>query len=167
MTMLILGVSLTPMLLMTLVIHELGHLAMARFRGARTSGFHIGVGWRIITWHTGRTFIRLTPETEPLNPQAEELKPGDLASVYVTREPGEDVYSAAGVLPMNGTSLPLEHWETVRRHNETHMRLNGRVREMDEERIILADMSWVPESHTTGGTGDMSRRPIHDHAGGI
>ena len=142
MTMLILGVSLTPMLLLTLVIHELGHLAMARFRGARTSGSHIGVGWRIITWHTGRTFIRLTPETEPLNPQAGELKPGDLASVYVTREPGEDVYSAAGVLPMNGTSLPLEHWETVRHHNETHMRLNGRVREMDEERIILADMSW-------------------------
>ena len=142
MTMLILGVSLTPMLLLTLVIHELGHLVMARFRGARTSGFQIGVGWRIVTWHTGRTFIRLTPETEPLNPQAGDLKPGDLASVYVTREPGSDVYSAAGVLPMNGTSLPLEQWETVRRHNETHMRLNGRVREMDEERIILADMSW-------------------------
>ena len=142
MTMLILGVSLTPMLLLTLVIHELGHLAMARFRGARTSGFQIGVGWRIVTWHTGRTFIRLTPETEPLNPQAGDLKPGDLASVYVTREPGSDVYSAAGVLPMNGTSLPLEQWETVRRHNETHMRLNGRIQEMDEERIILADMSW-------------------------
>ena len=142
MTMLILGVSLAPMLLLTLVIHELGHLAVARIRGARTSSFQIGVGWRIITWHTGRTFIRLTRETELLNPRAGELKPGNLASVYVARSPEEEVYSAAGVLPMNGTSLPLEQWETVRSHNETHMRLNGRVREIDEERIILADMSW-------------------------
>ena len=142
MTMLILGISLAPMLLLTLVIHELGHLAMARIRGARTSSFQIGVGWRIITWHTGRTFIRLTRETAPLNPQAGELKPGDLASVYVVRGPEEEVYNAAGVLPMNGTSLPLEQWETVRNHNETHMRLTGLIREIDEERIILADMSW-------------------------
>jgi membrane-associated protease RseP (regulator of RpoE activity) len=140
--MLILGVSLAPMLLLTLVIHELGHLALARIRGAGTSSFQVGVGWRIITWHTGRTFIRLTRETALLNPQAGELKPGNLASVYAARGPGEEVYSAAGVLPMNGTSLPLEQWETVRRHNETHMRLNGRVREIDEGRIILADMSW-------------------------
>ncbi len=142
MTMLILGVSLAPMLLLTLVVHELGHLVLARARGVRTSGFQVGVGWRIITWHTGRTLIQLTRETETLNPQAGELKPGNLASVYVARRPGEEVYSAAGVLPMNGTSLPLEQWETVRNHNETHMRLNGRVREVDEKRIILADMSW-------------------------
>ena len=142
MTMLILGVSLAPMLILTLVIHELGHLALARIKGARVSSFQVGVGWRILTWHTGRTFIRLTRETELLNPQAGELKPGNLASVYAVRGPGEKVYSAAGVLPMNGTSLPQEQWETVRRHNETHMRLNGRVREIDEKRIILADMSW-------------------------
>ena len=100
------------------------------------------MGWNIITRHTGRTAIRLTPETELLNPQTEELKPGDLASVYVTREPGDEGYTAAGLLPQNGTKLPPEQWNAVRRCNETHMRLNGKVREIDKERIILADMSW-------------------------
>ena len=130
------------MMLVTLAIHELGHLAIAKLSRAKTGGFHIGMGRNIITHHTGRTAVRLTPETELLNPQTEELKPGDLASVYVTREPGDEGYTATGLLPQNGTKLPPEQWNAVRRCNETHMRLNGKVREIDKERIILADMSW-------------------------
>ena len=64
------------------------------------------MGRNIITRHTGRTTVRLTPETDLLNPQAGELKPGDLASVYVTREPGDESYTAAGLLPQNGTEAP-------------------------------------------------------------
>ena len=142
MTTLIYALSFIPMMLVTLAIHELGHLAIAKLNPAKTGGFHIGMGWNIITRHTGRTAVRLTPETELLNPQTEELKPGDLASVYVTKEPGDEGYTAAGLLPQNGTKLPPEQWNAVRRCNKTHMRLNGKVREIDEERIILADMSW-------------------------
>ena len=142
MTTLIYALSFIPMMLITLAIHELGHLAIAKLNRAKTGGFHIGMGWNIITHHTGRTYVRLTPETELLNPQTEELKPGDLASVYVTREPRDEGYTAVGLLPQNGTKLPPEQWNTVRRCNETHMRLNGKVREINEERIILADMSW-------------------------
>ena len=142
MTTLIYALSFIPMLLVTLAIHELGHLAIAKLNRTKTGGFQIGIGRNIMTRHTGRTTIRLTPETEILNPQAEELKPGDLASVYVTREPGDESYTATGLLPQNGTKLPQEQWNAVRRCNESHMRLNGKIREIDEEHIILADMSW-------------------------
>ena len=142
MTTLIYALSFIPMLLVTLAIHELGHLAIAKLNRTKTGGFQIGIGRNIITRHTGRTAVQLTPETELLNPEVEELKPGDLASVYVTREPGDESYTAAGLLPQNGTKLPPEQWNAVRRYNETHMRLDGKIRKIDEERIILADMSW-------------------------
>ena len=65
-----------------------------------------------------------------------------MVSAYVSREPEETDYTSAGLLTENGTPIPVEQWDAVRRCNGNHMRLTGRVREIDGERVILADMSW-------------------------
>ena len=133
--------SFIPMLLLTLVVHELGHLITARMSGAKAGGFHIGGGWRIITIHPGLPRVELDPNLRNLNPGSARLNPGDLASFYIRKEEGR--YMGIAVLPRNGTPLPKSKWSEVRGYNREHMRLDGKIREIDEEKVILADMDWA------------------------
>ena len=144
MTILLYSLSIIPMLLIAMVVHEMGHLAVAKLSKAKVVGFQIGVGWNIITRYSGSNSIRITPETEILQPDGEDLKPGNIISVYVTRPPGEKGYTAAAILPRWGKQLPPapEAMETIRRHEKYHMRLTGRIRQIEPERLILADMAW-------------------------
>ena len=141
MTTLAYALSFIPMLLLTLVVHELGHLLTARMAGAKTGGFHIGGGRRIITVHTGRTRVELGENLTNLNPGNPGLQPGDLASFYVRKQ--ENGYRAIAVLPKNGARLPRHRWDEVRKYNQEHMRLDGKIREIDGEKVILADMEWA------------------------
>ena len=145
MTILLFSLSLIPMLLMAMVVHELGHLAIAKLSRAKVVGFQIGIGWNIITRYSGRTSIRITPETEILQPDGENLKPGNIISVYVTRAPGEESYTTAAILPPWGKHLPShpEAVEIIRKHEKSHMRLTGRIRQIEPERLVLADMAWA------------------------
>ena len=145
MTILLFSLSLIPMLLMAMVVHELGHLAIAKLSRAKVVGFQIGIGWNIITRYSGRTSIRITPETEILQPDGENLKPGNIISVYVTRAPGEESYTTAAILPPWGKHLPShpEAVEIIRKHEKSHMRLTGRIRQIETERLVLADMAWA------------------------
>ena len=145
MTILLYSLSIIPMLLIALVIHELGHLAVAKLSRAKVVGFQIGAGWNIITRYSGRTSIRITPETEMLQPECEDLKPGDVISVYVTRLPGEEGYTAAAISPQWGKQDPPhpEALEIVRRHQGCHMMLTGRIRKIEPESLVLADMAWA------------------------
>ena len=142
MTTLLYALSFIPMILVTLTVHELGHLALAKLHRAKVGEFQIGIGWRVITRRTGRTTVRLTPQTELIGAKIEDLKPGDLVSVYVTRKPGEEDYTAGGLFVQNGKKLTPEEWGAVQQHRRSDMPLNGKVREIDEERMVLADMSW-------------------------
>ena len=145
MTILLFSLSLIPMLLMAMVVHELGHLAIAKLSRAKVVGFQIGIGWNIITRYSGRTSIRITPETEILQPDGENLKPGNIISIYVTRAPGEESYTTAAILPPWGKHLPShpEAVEIIRKHEKSHMRLTGRIRQIEPERLVLADMAWA------------------------
>ena len=145
MTILLYSLSLIPMLMIAMVVHELGHLAIAKLSRAKVVGFQIGVGWNIITRYSGRTTVRITPETKMLQPDGEDLKPGNVISVYVTRAPGEKNYTAAAILPRWGKHPPPhpEAAETIRMHEKSHMRLTGRIGQIDPERLVLADMAWA------------------------
>ena len=73
------SLSFIPLLLLTLTVHELGHLLAARLLRVRVNGFQIGVGWRIATIHTGRTPDRpLTryQNTQRWGPDPRPRKPG-------------------------------------------------------------------------------------------
>ena len=145
MTILLYYLSVIPMLLIALVVHELGHLAIAKLSQAKVVGFQIGVGWNIITRYSGSTSIRITPETEIFQPDGKDLKPGNIISVYVTRQPGEDEYTTAAIFPRWEKHLPPspEAMETIRRHEKSHMRLTGRIKQIEPERLVLADMAWA------------------------
>ena len=147
MTVLLYSLSFILILLITLTVHEMGHLIVARIYGVKVNSFQIGIGWRIKTLYTGNTRVRLNDATRTLNPDAPALKPGDTTSVYVTRDgqdDQEDSYTALGILPRNNgrKGLATEHWHDVRRHNMDHAQLTGRVRKIDENEIVLADMGW-------------------------
>ena len=147
MEILLYSLSFIPMLLLTLVVHEAGHLVTARIYGVKVNAFQIGIGWTIRTFYTGRTPVRLNEKTRVLNPDAPTLKTGDITSVYVTRDDEDEhrnSYTAIGILPRNNgkNGLAQVHWPDVRRHNQEHPQLTGRVREIQDDEIILADMGW-------------------------
>ena len=145
MTILLYSLSLIPMLLIAMVVHELGHLAIAKLSQAKVVGLQIGIGWNIITRYSGRTSIRITPETKIIQPDSENLKPGNIISVYVTRASGEESYTTAAILPPWGKHLPShpEAVEIIRKHEKSHMRLTGRIRQIEPELLVLADMAWA------------------------
>ena len=132
--------SLFPMLLITLAIHELGHLAMARINRVKPNRFQIGIGKNLITRYTGRTRIAITPETE--TPSG--LSAGETTDVYVTRKPGEEGYTAGAIIPLRERTgdEALEALETHQRYQDSHMKLTGRIRQTSPEEITLADMAW-------------------------
>ena len=54
MDILLYSLSFIPMLLLTLVVHEMGHLVTARIQGVKVNAFQIGIGWTIRTIYTAR-----------------------------------------------------------------------------------------------------------------
>ena len=138
---LVYALSLVPTLFITMVVHELGHLAVAKVGGIKPSRFQIGVGWNLLTFYTGRTEIRTTPETEMLLPEGRDPRPGDTVSVYVSPTPGRAGYTARGIALL-GKERTMEALDLPTRLTTTHMRLTGRVHRTDPGRLVLSDMAW-------------------------
>ena len=134
--------SFLPLLLLTLTVHELGHLLAARLLRVKTAAFQIGAGRRLISFHTGRTPIAINESTLTLGPEDRLPEVGEKTWVYVTQGPS-GMYAATAVMPeTHPKKLEQEHREAVRKQNEQHMQLRGRVIERDRDRIVLADMTW-------------------------
>ena len=142
MNILIYSLSFIPILLITLTVHELGHLFFARWAGLKTSGFQIGAAWKIITFHTGRTQVRLTPQTITLNQQAPSPERGHTVFVYVSPNPDGGLLAAAVLNYNRKWPITPEEQQQVRQLNQDRMRIAGRVREAREDRLVIADMEW-------------------------
>ena len=142
MTILLYSLTFIPILLITLTVHELGHLFFARWAGLKTSGFQIGAAWKICRLHTGRTRIGLDESTRKLNAQAPEVGTGDLVFIYVSRDEDGSLKADAILHENKRAVLEPGEIEAVRSLNQDRMRLNGRVREAGPDHIILADMEW-------------------------
>ena len=96
------------MILITVIIHELSHLAAARMAGIKVSGIQLGYGWKLVERFSGRTAVLLTDRTENLRPDWKEPEPGRVIGVYVEREPGEERYSAVAMFPCDGKPFPQD-----------------------------------------------------------
>ena len=142
MTTLLYSLSFIPILLITLTVHELGHLFFARWAGLKTSGFQIGAAWKICRFHTGNTRIRLDESTRNLHPQVAFAGPGDLVFVFVSRDHQGGLRADAIMHDNKGLRLEPDELEAVRYLNGNRMRLAGRVRETGPEHLVLADMEW-------------------------
>ena len=136
------SLSFIPLLLVVLTVHELGHLIAARLMGIRVSAFQIGIGWTLATVHTGRTGIRLLPETVTHSRGGDPPGTGQLVSIYVSQEKGGE-YTAHAVLPIQGKKYEMEmDPEVLRTYNERYMLITGRVREVSQEEITVASVAW-------------------------
>ena len=140
---LVYAASLVPMLLITLVVHELGHLWTSRLVRVKPSRFQIGVGWRIATWYSGRTRYDLTAGTKTL-PALEEgkLLPGNLVTIYATRRKGQNHYAAGAVIRHSRNPRADRAQEQLQGLAGTHMRFTGRIREVHPSHLAVADMAW-------------------------
>ena len=140
MTVLLYSLSFIPILLITLVAHELGHLIAARIFKIKLSGFHIGIGPPLFTTYTGNTHINLDNSTH--TPSNIPFTKGQIILAYVTQDPS-GAYLAEALIPFkNHRQAYLQYPEDLRRYNAQSMQLTGRIKSVTNNHIVLADVKW-------------------------
>ena len=169
-TLLIALASFIPMLLLLVVVHELGHFWTAKAFGVKVLEFGVGYPPRAFGIFTGRTETLIDPATVCLNGSLSDIQPGQVVRIlsgetadgrlvarYVERrdvERGEGVAGSLGRFVGFGGNReePPTDANQQRRledvETDEFLRHEGRVREVHEDRIVLADMiysvNWLP-----------------------
>ena len=139
-TVLLYSLSFIPILLITLVAHELGHLIAARLFKIKLSAFHIGIGPALLTTYAGNTLVNLDHRTH--TPPDTSLTKGHTIFAYVTQDPNGP-YRAEAIIPFrNHRQAYLEQPEALRRYNAQSMQLIGRIKTVTNDHIIIADVKW-------------------------
>ena len=140
-------IAFVPMLVLLVVIHEWGHFFTAKAFGVKVLEFGIGYPPRAFGIYTGRTEVRLHPDTSYMNLSGPEaIKPGALLRLHCLED--DEGSLVAGVVegPLEGKlprSSPL--YDTSRHPLLVH---EGRVREVQGDAMTVADMvytlNWLP-----------------------
>ena len=177
-TLIIALASFIPMLLLLVVIHELGHFWSAKAFGIKVLEFGVGYPPRAFGIYAGRTTALLSQHTVCLNGTLSEIRPGQvvrvlsgetddgqLVAVYVEIKGQGDAGSGAGGWLSglgrfagfggsqdNRDNAPAEQQPSRLSiddvHSDRFLRHEGRVRAVEDGRIILADMlysvNWLP-----------------------
>ena len=157
-----------PMLLLLVVVHELGHFWTAKAFGVKVLEFGVGYPPRVWGVYTGRTETLLTGNTVCLNGAVQQIRPGMVVRVlsgetaagqlearYVevrdSRTGGSILgalgrFAGAGGQNQNGDTPARASLDELQ--SDRYLRHEGRVREVQSDRIVLADMvysvNWLP-----------------------
>ena len=142
MIMVLWALSFLFMLLLTLVIHELGHLVVSRMTRTKASSFQIGAGPRLVTLHTGRTLVKITGETLNLKPDQPELQAGDMIRAYIYRKEPDEHYTANAIFRDDKSPIGDESWRDLLDNSRDMMQIKGRLRELTPGQMVVADMEW-------------------------
>lgn len=134
--------SFLLMVLVTLAVHELGHLVVSRMTGTRASSFQIGAGPRLITLRSGRTPVRITDGTLNLKPDQPGLRVGDIIRAYIFREQEDEGYTASAVFRDDRSPFDDESRIELLRNSRRRMQIKGRIEEITPDRMVVADMEW-------------------------
>ena len=162
--------AFVPMLLLLVVVHELGHFWSAKAFGVKVLEFGIGYPPRAFGIYTGRTETLLTPNSVCLNGRLADIQPGQIVRVlsgettegnlvaeYVelrgsARSAG--LLASLGRFAGAGNSVPNTPPAQQSRatlddlQSDRFLRHEGRVREVQGDRLVLADMvytlNWLP-----------------------
>ena len=143
MTFALYALTFLPMALITLLVHEMGHLVVARLLRVKVSAFQIGIGHTIYTHYTGHTPVPI--DHQSLVPGLPHQMPqeGELATVYIT-ENEQGIRRTVAILPLAHHRDQSEaHIATHRQYTNSTMQLTGRVRQISHDQIILADVAWI------------------------
>ena len=134
--------SFLLMILVTLFLHEIGHLVVSRMTGTKASSFQIGAGPRLITMRSGRTRVRITDGTANLKPDQDELRAGDIIRAYVRREQEGDEYTATAVFRDDAVPFSEDGRTELLRNSRSRMQIKGRIEEITPKGMVVADMEW-------------------------
>ena len=118
-----------------IILHELGHLIVARRMGVKTLEFGIGFPPRAaaIRW-TGRTIVRLSPDTRyKFEDQRTHAQKGDhVTALYVRNSAGA---------AFAHTIRPVRNSDDSARAEGAQL-IIGKVKEVSADEIVIADMLW-------------------------
>ena len=142
MIMILWALSFLFMLLLTMVIHEMGHLVVSRMTRTKASSFQIGGGPRLLTLHTGRTPVLITPETINLKQDQPSLREGDMVRAYIFRDQPDEQYQASAVFRDDKSPFSDESRPYLLRNSRSRMQIRGRLREITPGQMVVADMEW-------------------------
>jgi regulator of sigma E protease len=162
--------AFVPMLLLLVVVHELGHFWSAKAFGVKVLEFGIGYPPRAFGIYTGRTETLLTPNSVCLNGRLADIQPGQIVRVLSGETTEGNLVAeyvelrgsaqSAGLLASLGRfagagngapNTPPAQQSQARLddlQSDRFLRHEGRVREVQGDRLVLADMvytlNWLP-----------------------
>ena len=118
-----------------IILHELGHLLVARRMGVKVLEFGVGFPPRATAlWWSGHTSIRLTPDTAyRFEDGRTRVKPGEMVSVHYRRQDDGE--------PAAHTVRRMEKSDEERRAEGAPV-ITGKVREASAEKLVIADLMW-------------------------
>ena len=131
------ALTIVPIIILALVVHEGGHYLMARLLGIKTAAFQIGVGPRIFTWWRGGT--QLTTRADQETP-----RPGQI--IHAWYEPTADGNRLVKWIPdvrrprrLGGPYI----WELAKDAEAEHPRLTGKVAIAEQGRLVIKDQAFA------------------------
>ena len=143
MTELIAALSFLPMVLITLIVHEAGHYMAARFFGMRVSGYQVGIGPRLGRIHRGRSEATITTSTIQLDRKMGPVTPGELVNLWIRTGQADEADEAVALMRQyrKRQQIPQDAKNSISLMNSNHMLLQGRVINLDEEKIAIAPIN--------------------------
>ena len=154
--------AMVPMLVVLVVVHEFGHYATARKLGVKVLEFGVGFPPRAYTLYTGKTRVLISPDTRFVNLSgASDLQLGSLVKVTSGEDSQGNLVARVIELPPAARSLVARlgsKWETdeasdpveleVISDSDAWLKHEGKVRAVENDSIVLADMlytmNWAP-----------------------
>jgi len=128
-----------------IILHELGHFFAARLTGTKVLEFGIGYPPRLAGFWTGRTAVRINPDTRfDLDDGAGALKPGATVSIAASRAP-DGTLVARRVRDYAGSRADTTTFIGAR------TLVIGKVREAREDSLVVAEMLWSINVLPLGG----------------
>ena len=143
-------VTLVPLLLVLVVVHELGHFATARAFGVKVLEFGVGFPPRAFGVYTGRTPVMLHPQTRYVGLQGpQDLQPGQ--RVKVGSLEGEDGGLVAFEVELHRKRVKDEPESHVNGPVDNLLWHEGKVRSVGGGSFELADMLYSVNVIPLGG----------------
>jgi regulator of sigma E protease len=141
-------ITFVPLLLVLVVVHELGHYLTGRAFGVKVLEFGIGYPPKAFGLYTGSTRVLTDQDTALINlERLSELRPRQLVRISSTEDQYGNllarIIEAPG--PNSGRSGPQSLQELG---SDEYLRHEGRVRDVGENSLVVADMlyslNWLP-----------------------
>ncbi len=143
-------VTLIPLLVILVVVHELGHFATARAFGVKVLEFGVGFPPRAFSFYTGRTPVMLHSSTKFVGLDGpQDLRPGQRVKVGSVKDEEHGLVAVEVELHRKlDEGEPESHFNRPVDHVLWH---EGKVRSVSDGTLELADMLYSVNVIPLGG----------------